>query len=92
MRAALLGLCDGDREELSGWLRSSSIRAQLAQRARVVLLAADGVEVVDIARRVGVSVPTVRLWRDRYARGGTGRARGRAPLSASQDSRREGDQ
>ena len=29
----------GDREELASWLRSPSIRAGLAQRARIVLLA-----------------------------------------------------
>lgn len=31
-----------DRQVLASWLRSSSIRAGLAQRARIVLLAADG--------------------------------------------------
>jgi len=33
----------GDRQVLSSWVRSTSIRAGLAQRARIVLLAADGV-------------------------------------------------
>jgi hypothetical protein len=42
MRAAPLGLRDGDRECLEGWLRSSRIQAGLARRARIVLLAADG--------------------------------------------------
>ncbi len=37
------------------------------QRARIVLLAADGVAIVEIAQRVGVSRPTVNLWRGRYA-------------------------
>src|SRR5436305_12479795 len=66
MRAAGLGLRDGDRDELSSWLRASSIRAGLAQRARMVLLAADGLPNAEIARRVGVSGPTVLLWRRRY--------------------------
>src|SRR3954452_8276125 len=70
MRAAALGLRDGDREVLAGWLRSSSIRAGLAQRARIVLLAADGVPNAEIARRVGVSGPTVLMWRRRYERSG----------------------
>ena len=39
--------------------RSSSVRAGLAQRARIVLLAADGVSNTAIAERVGVSRPTV---------------------------------
>src|SRR3954463_10450557 len=70
MRAAALGLRDGDRAELSGWVRSSAIRAGLAQRARIVLLAADGLANAEIARRVGVSAPTVLLWRRGYQRGG----------------------
>jgi len=36
-----------DREVLQGWLRSPSIRAGLAQRARIVLLAADGAAACD---------------------------------------------
>jgi len=32
----------GDREQLESWLRAPSVRAGLAQRARIVLLAADG--------------------------------------------------
>jgi transposase len=70
MRAAALDLRDGDRVELSAWVRSSAIRAGLAQRARIVLLAADGLSHAEIARRVGVSAPTVLLWRRRYQRSG----------------------
>ena len=70
MRAAALDLRDGDRVELSAWVRSSAIRAGLAQRARIVLLAADGLPHAEIARRVGVSAPTVLLWRRRYQRSG----------------------
>jgi transposase len=69
--APALGLRDGDRERLSGWTRSSSVRAGLAQRARIVLLAADGVSNTEIAARVGVSRQTVVSWRARYARSGT---------------------
>ena len=68
--APALGLRDGDRERLSGWTRSSSVRAGLAQRARIVLLAADGVSNTEIAARVGVSRQTVVSWRARYARSG----------------------
>ena len=70
MRAAALGLRDGDRQRLESWLRSSTIAAGLAQRARIVLLAADGLSNVEIAERVGVSRPTVTSWRTRYARSG----------------------
>ena len=68
--APALGLRDGDRELLSGWVRSSSVRAGLAQRARIVVLAADGMSNTAIALKVGVSRPTVISWRSRYARSG----------------------
>jgi len=50
--------------------RASSGRAGLAQRARIVLLAAEGESNTAIADRVGVSRPTVIDWRNRYVREG----------------------
>jgi transposase len=70
MRAAPIGLRDGDSEQLERWVRSSTIPGGLAQRARIVLLAADGVPNVVISERLGVSKPTVTSWRDRYRDGG----------------------
>jgi transposase-like protein len=59
-----------DREVLESWLRSPSMRAVL--RARIVLMAADGVGTMEIARRVGVSKPTVISWERRYREEGVG--------------------
>jgi len=64
------GAMDGDRERLTAWTRSSTVRAGLAQRARIVLLAADGVSHTEIADRLGVSRQTVITWRGRYERRG----------------------
>ena len=64
--AEALALRDGDRERLLSLTRSSSVRAGLAQRARIVLLAADGLSNTAIAAQVGVSRPTVIGWRGRY--------------------------
>jgi transposase len=61
-----------DREVLASWVRSPSIRAGLAQRARTVLLAADGLGTNEIVRRTGVSKPTVISWKRRYATEGIG--------------------
>jgi transposase len=61
-----------DREVLASWMRSPSVRAGLAQRARIVLLAADGVGTNEIVRLVGVSKPTVISWKRRYAAEGVG--------------------
>jgi len=58
---------DEDRATLVSWTRSSSVRAGLAMRARIVLAAADGEGTSSISRRLGVSRPTVIQWRDRYA-------------------------
>ena len=65
-----LGLRAGDRGVLESWVRSSAIRSGLAQRARIVLLAADGMSNTAIAEQVGVSRPTVISWRQRYTAGG----------------------
>jgi transposase len=61
-----------DREVLTSWARSTSIRAGLAQRARIVLLAGDGTGTNEIVRRTGASKPTVILWKKRYAAEGPG--------------------
>ncbi|MBA3575652.1 MAG: helix-turn-helix domain-containing protein, partial [Pseudonocardiales bacterium] len=58
---------EGDGEELARLTRASSVRAGLAQRARIVLLAAQGESNTAIAVKVGVSRPTVIDWRNRYA-------------------------
>jgi transposase len=61
-----------DREVLASWARSPSIRAGLAQRARIVLLAGDGAGTNEIVRRTGLSKPTVIAWKRRYAAEGVG--------------------
>jgi len=57
--APALVLRDGDRAELTGMTRASTVKAGLAQRARIVLLAASGESNTAIAEKVGVSRPTV---------------------------------
>ena len=64
--AVALVLRGGDRDELIRMCRASSGRAGLALRARVVLLAADGLSNTAIAERVGATRPTVIGWRARY--------------------------
>src|SRR4051794_11147980 len=59
-----------DKATLRRWVRSTAIPAGLARRARIVLLAGEGVPNAEIARRVGVSRPTVIGWRQRYDEAG----------------------
>src|SRR3954453_21299073 len=68
--AAPLVLRDGDEQRLAAMVRSQTVTAAAAKRARIVLLAADGVPNAEIARRVGVSRPTVVGWRQRYTEAG----------------------
>jgi len=51
---------------LDAWARSRTLPARVVERARIVRLAADGVPSQDIAQRLGVSRPTVQLWRERF--------------------------
>ena len=78
--APALLLREGDRQRLADLARLPSVPSGVAKRARIVLLAAEGVPNAQIARTVGVSRPTVIGWRDRYARGGV-RALGDEPRS-----------
>jgi transposase len=68
--ASALALLDGDRDTLERMVRSPSAAAGLSQRARIVLLAADGLSNTAIGQLVGVSRPTVIGWRERYAERG----------------------
>jgi transposase len=68
--APALVLREGDRSELERLTRSSSVRAGLAQQARIVLLAAEGITNTEIAARCSVIRQTVVTWRSRYLAGG----------------------
>ena len=68
--ARALRLRDGDRSRLEALTRAPTMRAGVATRARIVLLAADGVANTDIADQTGTSRPTVLKWRGRYAASG----------------------
>ncbi len=63
-------LRDGDLERLSSLTRASTAPAGLVQRARIVLLAADGATNTEIAQRLSLSRQTVVTWRRRYVDGG----------------------
>jgi hypothetical protein len=68
--AVALPVAPDDLAELRSWARSAQLPAVLVRRARILLLAADGVANTEIAQRVGVSRPTVIACRRRYVRRG----------------------
>jgi transposase len=64
--------------------------AVLVQRAKILLLAAEGVANSEIAERLGVSRPTVIAWRKRYVGEGlTGRLADRPRRGRPQTVRRD---
>jgi transposase len=65
--AVSIELTDDERQTLEGWARRRRSAAGLAQRSRIVLACAEGHTNTAVAKRVGVSVPTVRRWRGRFA-------------------------
>jgi transposase len=61
-----LPISDSQREVLATLARSRAAPHRQVQRARVLLLAADGEASMAIAASVGVSATTVKNWRDRF--------------------------
>jgi transposase len=57
-----------ERAELERLVRRHTTGQQLAERARIVLLMADGRNNSEVARAVAVDVDTVRKWRTRWCR------------------------
>ena len=68
--ADALEVSDGQREVLDALARSQTLPFRVVTRARVLLLAADGLSNVDIAEVAGVSRPTVLAWRADFAERG----------------------
>ena len=59
-------LTDVEREQLESWSRRHTSAQALAQRCRIVLLAAEGLRTGEICERLGVHRNTVARWRGRF--------------------------
>ena len=70
-----------DRERLVKLVRDRNTPQKIVWRSQIVLSAGEGVGAVEVAKRVGKSVLTVRRWRRRLLRDAT-RPPGRKPLTA----------
>ena len=64
--AQALSLTEEDRQVLERWVRAHTTSQQVVKRARIILLAAEGMSNSDIAQEVGFSRPTVIEWRKRF--------------------------
>jgi len=69
-RVRVLIVPDGDREELERRARAKGAPARVVERARIVLLSAEGLTGPQIAGRAGCTEPTVVKWRRQYAEAG----------------------
>jgi transposase len=63
-------LSGDEREVLERWARRRKSSQALALRCRIVLAAAEGLESIEIADRLGCHPSTVGRWRGRFARRG----------------------
>lgn len=59
-----------DRARLEHWIKSSTTPQRLVLRSRIILLSAAGSSADAVARQLGISRPTVRLWVRRFDEGG----------------------
>jgi transposase len=64
--AKVLDVSEEDRQVLQSRVQARTVPVRDLERARIVLLAAEGLPAADIAARLGCSRPTVTLWRHRY--------------------------
>ena len=64
--AAPIVLSGEEETTVDAWARSRSLPLRQVQRAQIIQLAATGVESQEIAKLLGVSRPTVQLWRERF--------------------------
>ena len=68
--AAALPVTDAQRDTLEVLASSSTVPHRQVRRAQALLLAAAGEANTRIAEQLGVTVVTVRAWRERFAQAG----------------------
>jgi transposase len=64
--APRLAVSESEAEALRAMTRAGTTEQRTAMRARIILRAAEGAAHVQVADEIGVSVPTVLLWRRRF--------------------------
>jgi transposase len=85
-----LAITGEQRQTLEAWAQAPNTPQGIALRAKIVLLAADGSANIRVAKELGITRPTVILWRERFRAGGVDAltkiepGRGRLPLYSAE--------
>src|ERR1700704_3989440 len=84
--ASVVILSEADRNQLGQWVRAQFTPQQVVLRSRILLMAAEGKQDLEIAGELNVNRHTPALWRKRFQTQGLGGiweiqpGRGRKPL------------
>jgi transposase len=89
-KAAVIVLTADERRLLEKWAGGRRTEARLVLRAKIVLLASEGLENLEIADQLETSRQTVGLWRHRYAESGREGIEKDAPRGGRPDEARRG--
>lgn len=87
-KAPVIVLDSEEKRLLEKWASGRRTEARLVLRAKIVLLAGDGLENLEIADQLGTSRQTVGLWRMRYAESGRAGIEKDAPRGGRPDQAR----
>ena len=68
--ATKITLSDSDKQILEKNTKSRAVSIRLAERSKIVLLSAEGLDNKDIAQKLSIPPNKVGLWRNRFAEGG----------------------
>ena len=69
-RRVSIVLSEYQHEQLLRWISTAATSARIVRRSRIILQLASGCSVHRAAQLLGISEPTIRLWRDRFRQGG----------------------
>jgi transposase len=87
--APVVALAEGQRIVLRRWSRGRSTAVRLMQRARMILMADEGMTNKAIAKAVGMDSHTVARWRGRFVEKGLSGLKKDAPRSGRRPTRRD---
>jgi transposase-like protein len=86
--SVVLHLTSEQRQVLTSWQRSTTMRAGLAKRSRIILMLAEGASISHISRTVDIQRRFIYKWAERFRKHGIAglhdkAGRGRKPFFSS---------